>query len=533
MTDLLITGGLVADGTGSPLRRADIAVSDGRITGVGTVAGPAARVIDATDRVVCPGFIDLHSHSDLALLGNPAAHSKIRQGVTTEVVGNCGLGAAPLIADVDRAALRAAIAFIDVDPGLRWTWQGFADYLDVLARARPSVNVVTLVAHLPLRAGVVGFADRPATPAELSRMCGHLAEALDAGAAGLSTGLVYAPLCYAAEDELTALARVVAAHDRIFAWHVRDYGDDLLESVRQALRVARSSGCRVQISHLAAVGRRNWGKVAAALTMIDEARAGGARVTADVYPYLAGSANLSQLLPAWAHAGGGSAMTARLADPAVRQRIRREWADAFWSWDDIMVGSVPESGDREAAGRTIAELTAERGQSGDDVVMDLVAAYGNAVSMVAFGRSEDDLRTALRHPAVAIGSDGFALDPDGVGGEGVPHPRSYGCYPRLLARYAGSSELTLEDAVHKSSGLPAELYGLTDRGVLRPGAAADLVVLDPGTIGDRATFTDPHRFPAGIEVVMVNGALAVTGGTHTSARTGMVLRAHGQIGARP
>ncbi|WP_283134886.1 N-acyl-D-amino-acid deacylase family protein [Rhizohabitans arisaemae] len=502
MTDLLIRGGLLVDGTGSPARTADVAVSGGRVEAVGDLTGrAAARVVEARGRVVCPGFVDVHSHSDLALLSNPPAHSKIRQGVTTEVLGNCGLGVLPLTPETDTAALRAAVAFIDADPAVEWSWRSLADYRAVLAGARPSVNTASLVGHLPLRAAVVGFADRPATPAEVTRMCGLLAEALDEGAAGLSTGLIYAPACYADEAELIALAGVVAAYGRVFSWHLRDYTDRLLESVGQAVRVAEASGCRTQISHLAAVGRRNWGGVAEALRLIEAA---DADVHADVYPYLAGSANLSQLLPGWAHDGGEAAMRLRLRDPLVRDRIRAEWAGRWWEWADVVVDGSP--------------------LASDDHAMDLVAEHGNSVAMVASGRSEDDLLAALTHPATVIGSDGLALDPAGPTGRGTPHPRSYGCYPRLLHRYVGPGRLTLEQAVRKCTAGPAELFGLAGRGLIRPGAAADLLLLDLEKIEDLSTFTHPHRYPAGIDLVVVNGTVVIHDGVHTGARPGRDLR---------
>ncbi|MEU7002282.1 D-aminoacylase [Nonomuraea sp. NPDC046570] len=499
--DLLLTGGRLVDGTGAPARDADVAITGGLVSAVGPrLPRDARRVLDVRDRIVCPGFVDVHSHSDLALLSNPEAHSKVRQGVTTEVVGNCGLGVFPLTGDP--AAIRAATAFIDLDPAIPWTWHDADGYLKSLAEARPSVNVATLAAHLPLRAGVVGFGDRPATRAELDTMCGLLGDALDAGAAGLSTGLVYAPLCYATEDELVALARVVAARGKVFAWHLRDYTDGLLESLAQAVRVAGLTGCRTQISHLAAVGRRNWGAVRAALDLVERA---GAPVHVDAYPYLAGSANLSQLLPSWAHEGGESAMRARLAEPEVRARVRAEWRGRWWEWPDIVVDGEP-----------LCDA---------DQALDLVAARGNAVAMVAFGRSEDDLLTVLRHPAAVIGSDGFALDPAGPTGSGTPHPRSYGCYPRLLGRYTGQGGLTLEEAVHKSTGLPASIFGLTGRGLVEPGTPADVLVLDPATINDLSTFTDPHRHPAGVDLVLVNGTVVVDGAAHTGERPGAVLTA--------
>ncbi|HEV7900143.1 MAG TPA: D-aminoacylase [Planosporangium sp.] len=521
MTDLLITGGLVVDGTGAPERRADVAVAGGRVEAVGDLAGrPADRTLDAAGHVVCPGFVDVHGHSDLTLLSGPEAHSKVRQGVTTEVVGNCGLGVAPLAAGADAAAIRAAVGYLDLDPAVAWDWSDLPGYLDAVARARPSVNVAALIGHIPLRAGVVGLDDRPADAAETARMCGLLGDALDAGAVGLSTGLVYPPLCYAREEELIALGHTVAGRDRVFAWHVRDYADGLLDSVAQALRVAEATGCRTQISHLTAVGRRNWGSVARALDLIDAARDAGLDVAADVYPYLAGNAPLSQLLPSWAQAGGEDAMTARLAGPDVRRRVRLEWRDRPTSWSDITVSRGPAG----AVGRTVAALAQEAGTDGDEVALDLVTGHGNGAGMIAGGRSEDDLLAALAHPATLIGSDGQALDPDGPTGTGAPHPRSFGCYPRLFARYVRTGPLTLADAVRRCTSAAARRAGIADRGELRPGSAADVVVFNLDRIADRATFEDPQQYPAGIRAVLVNGELVVEDGRHRGARPGAVLR---------
>ncbi|GLY87043.1 N-acyl-D-amino-acid deacylase family protein [Actinoallomurus iriomotensis] len=519
MTDLLIAGGLVADGTGAPERTADVAISGGRIEAVGDLAGrTAARVLDASGSVVCPGFVDVHTHSDLTLLSSPSAHSKVRQGVTTELIGNCGLGVTPVLGDI--AALRGAAGYLDLDPSVAWDWADLTGYLDVLAAARPAVNVASLVAHIPLRAGVIGFDDRAASPAELDRMCGLLDDALSAGAAGLSTGLMYAPLTFAREEELAALARTVAARGRLFSWHIRDYGDHLLDAVREVLRVAEATGCRTQISHLIAVGRRNWGKVARALELIDAARDRGIDVAADVYPYLAGNAPLSQLLPAWAQAGGEEAMRHRLADPGVRDRIREEWRDLPNGWSDITVSRIPA--DRPGVeGRTVADLA----DDGAGVALDLVAEFGNAVMMVAGGRSEEDLLAVLRHPATVIGSDGQALDPEGPTGAGVPHPRSYGCYPRLFADHVRTGRLPLVETVRKCTGAAAARAGLTDRGELVPGKAADVVVFELDRIGDRATYADPQRYPDGVRAVLVNGKIVVQDGTHLGERPGAVLRA--------
>lgn len=503
-----MTGGLVVDGTGAPGRPATVVVRDGRVAAVGGAAPRDVPHVDVTGKVVCPGFVDIHTHSDLTLLSDPRALSKVHQGVTTEVVGNCGLG----VTGPERADLRAAVSYLDLDPSVAWPWTDLAGYLGAVTAARPGVNVAALVGHLVLRAIVCGFGDRAATAFELDTMRGLLRDALDAGAVGVSTGLVYAPLPFAREDELVALAEVTAAAGRIFTWHVRSYDDGLVDSVAQAVGVARRTGCRTQISHLAAVGRRNWGAVRHALDLVDAANADGADVGVDIYPYLHGNAPLAQLLPAWAQEGGPAAWVPRLADDRVRARIRDGWRDRPTTWDEITISwtATPSP----ALGFTIADL------GGDEAALDLLATLGTGVMMTAGGRSDDDLRAVLAHPAAVVASDGQALDPGGVTGAGVPHPRSYGTFPRYLTRYATD----LPDAVRRCTSAPAARVGLADRGVLRAGAPADVVVFDPDHLTDRATFTAPHQFAGGVDLVLVNGAVTVEGGEHTGTRAGRVLR---------
>lgn len=523
-TGLLLAGGLVIDGTGAPARHADVLIRGDRVHAIGTgLDRTGVRVLDLAGRVVAPGFVDVHTHSDLTLLSDARALSKVHQGVTTEVVGNCGLGTAPLPAGADRRAIRQAVSYLDLDPAVAMSWDDEAGYLAALAAAGPSVNVAALVGHLVLHAAVCGLADVPATAAQLDRMCGLLRDALDAGAVGLSTGLVYAPLPYVRHDELVALAGVVASAGKVFTWHVRSYDDGLLDSVRQAVDVARATGCRTQISHLAAVGRRNWGAVRPALDLVDAANADGLSVGVDIYPYLHGNAPLAQVLPAWAQEGGADEWRGALRDEAVRARIREQWRHRPTGWDEVTISWTARESPDGDVGRTVAELSDERGVPGDDVVLDLLAELGTGVIMTAGGRSEDDLRAVLSHPAAVVASDGLSLDPHGPTGAGVPHPRSYGCFPRYLHRYAGGPD-ALPDAIRRCTSAPAALVGLTDRGVLRPGAAADVVAFDPARLRDRATFTAPHQFAEGIDLVLVNGAVTVEDGRHTGARAGRVLR---------
>lgn len=527
MLDLILEGGTLVDGSGAPRRRADVGVQGDRIAAVGDLARiEAEQRIDVSGLVVAPGFVDIHSHSDLTLLSDGRGRSKIHQGVTTEVIGNCGLGHAP--APPERAAaVRRASALIDIDPGVGVGWTGVGGYLDALRAAGTASNVAVLIGHVAMRVAVAGDTPGPLDPSGLRQLAEVADAALDEGAVGLSTGLMYPPALFADAAELEVLGRAVADHDAVFAMHMRNYGDELVPAVREAIAVARTTGCRLQISHLAVAGRRNWGSVARALALVEEALADGLDVGVDCYPYLAGSANLSQLLPGWAQEGGSDAVADRLGDPDVRRRIREEWRTALLlGWDEVFVSMVDAELEAIALGRPVAEVAVALGLEADDAALELIARTRDRVQMVAFGRSPDDLEAALRHPATVIGSDGLALDPDGPTGAGRPHPRSYGCYPRLLGRVVREEgTLTLERAIAMSTSLPAARAGLTDRGVVREGAFADLVVLDADRVIDRATFEEPARFPDGILHVLVNGEAVLADGAEPTAdaRPGRVL----------
>jgi len=527
---LLLVGGEVIDGTGSPAFRADVAVDGERIVGVGDLDDafpPSVRRIDVSGRTVVPGFVDAHGHSDLAVLSAPDVPSKIRQGVTTEIMGNCGVAVAPVGPEVDLVKLRATLALIDYDTSVPWGWRTVDEYLRTVERSGTAMNVALLAGHLAIRVSCVGYGDRPATDEELRRMQRMLDAALRDGAVGLATGLMYPPASFADLRELCALAEVVAAHGAIFSFHMRDYATRAVEAVEEAIEVARRTGVRVQLSHLAVAGRPNWGKVAREVALVDAACAEGLDVAFDIYPYLAGSTGLTQWMPDWALEGGMDQLLVRLSDTSTRDRIRSEVESTLLQEpQDILIaaGTFAEGAD-DLLGATVLELSGRWGLGTVDTMLRLLDLSDATVSVVAFGRSEDDLRAALRSPRCLIGSDGFGLDPDGPSGTGMPHPRSYGCYPRLLGQYVREEELmSLEEAIHRSTGLVAERFGIRDRGSVRPGAYADLLVIDPATIADLATYTDPHRFPAGIDTVIVRGRIVVHDGAMTGERPGEVLR---------
>jgi len=522
---LVVVGGSVIDGTGAPRRSADVAIADGRVAAVGDLSAVDAPRLDATGMVVAPGFVDLHGHSDLTLLSDGRARSAVAQGITTQVVGNCGIGPAP--APLDQAvAIRRAIALIDLDPDVPWAWTTMAAYRAALSGARPALNVATLAGHLALRIAVAGERGGTLVTSEIAALEAYADASLNEGAVGISTGLMYPPARSADRAELAALGRAVRRHDALFAVHMRDYGDALLPAVDEALGIARDTGCRLQISHLAVAGRRNWGSVARALERVDACRADGLDVGVDIYPYLAGSANLSQLLPGWAQEGGSLAIAERLADPAVRRRIRQQWRSTLHlGWDEIRVSLVDDELRDAVLGRTIEEAGGVLGLAPDAAALELIARTADRVQMVAFGRSETDLLAVLGHPSAVIGSDGLALDPDGATGIGRPHPRSYGCYPRLLGEMVREQgTLSLERAIAMSTSGPADRVRLADRGRIAAGAAADLVLFDADRVMDGNSFEQPACFPLGIEHVLVNGVPVIRNGIQLdTVRPGRVL----------
>ena len=528
MVDLKIEGAQVVDGTGAAGGRADVGIRDDVVVAVGDLSRETAgSTLRAAGRVVAPGFIDMHSHSDWRLWENRRAESKIRQGVTTEVVGNCGFSPAPASAEFLQELQGFALY---VPKGMDFQWRSVGEYLKAFDAEGTAVNVVQLVGHGTLRIAAMGFARRAPDRNELGRMQRLMADAMEEGAWGLSTGLIYAPGSYAATEEIVDIARVVARHRGFYASHIRGEGATLLDAVREAIRVGREGELPVQVSHIKAAGRPNWGRVADALALIDGARGEGLDVMADVYPYTASSTTLRTLLPDWALEDGVEAMLERLGKPEVRERIRRELeAPATGQslldrvgWDNVMIASCARR--KDAEGKRLSEVGTARGLDPLEAAIELIVDEAGKGYVILFQLDESDLRRALAHPAVMIGSDGSSLAPYGALGTGKPHPRSYGTFPRVLGEYAREQRLLgLPEAVHKMTGLPARRLGLRDRGVIRAGAKADLVVFDPKRVADQATYEEPHEYPVGIEHVIVNGRIVIKDGEHTGSLPGKLL----------
>jgi N-acyl-D-amino-acid deacylase len=490
--DLVIRDGTVYDGTGAPGARADVGVRDERIVAFGTIAARGTQEVDARGLAVAPGFIDVHSHDDYAVLLEPEMPFKVMQGVTSDVVGNCGSGVVPF----ETGLHRFRRLHPDADPT---PWSGFTGYLERVDAVRPSCNVAVLIGQGSLRRGAMDVEQRPANVAELDRMKAWVREGVGAGAVGLSTGLIYEPSRYARTDEIVALARELGGPaGGLYATHMRNEADGLLDAVREAIRIGEEAGVPVQISHHKASGRRNWGRVRDSLRLIEEARARGLDVTADQYPYTAGSTSLAAVLQNGAF---------RSDSPGGLGQLEG---------GDVLVASAPKHPEWES--RTIGTLASEWDVAAEAAAQRIVDVEGDACWVVVFTMDEHDVKTVMAHPTTMIGSDGV---PSG----GKPHPRLYGCFARVLGRYVREEKvLDLATAIHRMTGMPAAKFQLLDRGVIRPGAFADLVVFDPARIDDVATYGEPRRAPSGIHAVYVNGAAVARDGRHTGARPGRALR---------
>ena len=502
MYDLLIRNARIVDGTGAPWFYGDLAVKDGRIAALGKLSGEATETVDAGGLYLTPGFIDIHSHSDGALLRCPTAESRILQGVTTDVGGNCGGSVAPT-----------------------GRYPSMADYLAAAEQARPSINSATLVGHGTLREAVMGYSVQPAAPEQVEQMRGLAARAMEEGAFGISSGLIYPPGCYASAGELAEVVSAVASYGGFYATHMRNEGRDVVRSVEEALWVAGQAGVRLQISHHKVTHKPDW-QVSCRTTvaMIARARRQGLDVTCDQYPYSASATSMSSNVPAWAFEGGVEAMIARLKDPDIRAKLRDESnASHLGRWGDIYVAYVQTPENQWMVGKSITDIAgALGGKDPADTCFDIVIAENDRVGEVNFGMCEEDIEYIMSQPFVMPGSDGEAMSLDAPG---KPHPRNFGAFVRVLSRYSRDRGLfPLEEAVRKMTALPASRIGLFDRGVLREGMWADLVLLDLDRLKDDPDYQNPQQPCSGICRVYVNGVLTALEGRHTGARAGQVLR---------
>lgn len=520
MLDLAINDATLVDGTGSPGRIASVGVRKGRVVEIATSALTAAEVVGARGRVVCPGFVDIHSHADFRMASHPRAETQLTQGVTTLVAGNCGHSPFP-VEDVE--AITAASSFLR--PDLSWDWRDLQGFAETVGASRPGVNMALQVGHGALRLAAMGPGNRPPGQEELDRMCRLLAQAADQGAVGFSTGLIYAPGSYARTEEVAALARTAAAHGLLYSTHVRDEGDHVLDAVDEAIGIARDTGVALQLSHIKAMGPRNHGTVEQILERLDRAASEGMDIAADVYPYTASSTTLASRLPGWALDGGTARLLERLAEPGTRERLRDALALRFDGEIDpagIVVADLPPGRFDWAVGHSITDIAAREDLAPAEAALAVLHEHQGAVAIVNHAMAESDLTAALAHPRVAVASDGWEL---AASGAGRPHPRSFGTFPRVLARYVRQQGvLTLEEAVRKMTSLPSSRLPLGGRGVLQVGAPADVTVFDPEQVTDHSTFEDPWRLSTGVTEVFLEGRAAVRGGRVTDAAAGQVLR---------
>ena len=508
MFDILVKNAKIVDGSGSPWFYGNVAVKGEEIVGVGRVDGPATRVIDAEGQFLTPGFIDAHSHSDDSLLASPLAESKIRQGVTAEVIGQCGASAAP------RKAAEG-----------EYNYASLAEYLHLLETRGVSLNVIPLLGHGNLRQIVMGYDNRKATPLELQQMCQLTAESMEAGAFGFTTGLIYPPGSYADAEEITAIAKVVSKYGGIYATHMRDEDGKLVESVAETIAVGEAALLPVHISHHKVCGEPNWGLVKESLKLIDEKRQQGVDITMDQYPYIATSTGLKVIIPQWAHAGGTAGLRARFTDAESRASLTQEILSAEKRWDWILVASCNKEHNKVYEGKTAAEIAQMTGKAPVDACLDLLLDEDFNVGMVRYAMCEEDVELVMQHPHVMIGSDASARATYGKLSEGKPHPRAYGTFTRVLETYVRERNvLTLEDAVRKMTNLTAMRFQLWDRGLVRPGFKADLVLFDLAKCKENCTFAEPHAYPDGVSLVCVNGTIVVEAGEHLGVTPGKVLR---------
>ncbi len=498
---LLLQNATLIDGTGAPPWLGNLLIDGDRIASLGNADPADAAKIDCTGLAAAPGFIDIHSHSDLQVLENDRA--KADQGVTTEVVGNCGFSPYPFLNDPftkGRSALHEFAGGILFGSETDWGWQSAGEYIEEIHRRARLSNVLSLTGHGSLRIAHMGHRQGPPEPKEMDAMERALAECFSEGSCGLSTGLMYAPGSSAPREELIRLCRVVAKHGKVYTTHMRSYSHDLLESIEEQIDLARESGCRLQISHLQTVGRANWEKQARALELLERARLEGIDVEFDSYPYLAGSTVLTQLLPQRAMDGGIAQLLNLLADPAERQAIARATtAGMAQEWSDIFVASVGSERNRSLAGRSFAEIAAEREIAAIDAALDLLIEERGIVNILSFNQSDENLERLLTHPLCTVISDGFYV-------KGRPHPRLYGTFPFLLGEISRRRGwLTISEAVHKITAKPAARFDLKDRGRLAAGFVADIVLFDPVLVEGRASYEDPKVPPEGIAMVFRGG----------------------------
>jgi N-acyl-D-amino-acid deacylase len=532
--DVIIRGGTVYDGTGGAAKRADVGIKGDRITAVGNLkSAKAAAIIDATGLAVAPGFINMLSHSESSLITDGRSQGELRQGVTTQIFGEGSMG--PLNDEMKRRRVSG-----QGDLKFEIPWTSLAEYMTYLEKHGISQNAASFVSATTIRENVIGLEDKAPTPEQLDRMRELVRQEMESGALGVTTALIYPPAFYAKTEELIELCKVAAKYKGKYIAHIRSEGNQLIEAVEETLRISREAGLPAEIYHLKTSGESNWNKMDRVIAMINEARSKGTKITADMYTYTAGSTGLDAAMPPWVFDGGRAAADKRLQDPETRKKIAEAIRTPTNDWENLyMLAGSPDRillvGFRTEAlkpltGKTLAEAAKLRGKDPIETIMDLVYEDHSRVGTVYFMMSEENIKRQLRQPWVSLGSDAASMAPEGAFLRSSTHPRAYGNFARLLGKYVREEKvITLEEAIRRLSGLPATNLGLDHRGFLKEGMFADVVVFDPATIADRATYENPHQYSVGVKHVFVNGTQVIKEGEHTGAKPGRALWGPGKI----
>ncbi len=524
--DIIIKNGLLIDGTGSKGIKADLGIIGDQIIKIGNLGSDQGdKIIDAKGKVVAPGFIDTHSHSSMPLFNNPFLASKITQGITTELVAQDGMGPAP-VSEETLSPWKKAMRGLEGDCNVEWTWKSVADYLALIETLDLSSNVAYLAPHGNVRMVSMGLDNRKPTQEEMKLMQENLGKAIDEGAFGMSTGMIYPPCCYADIDEFIELGKVISEKGGIFVTHQRSEADSILDSMEEIFTIGRKSGCRVHFSHFKVCGKGNWDKVPKVIAKLDQAKEDGMIVSFDQYPYVAGSTMMSVILPPWVHDGGIDKLLERLKDKALREKMKEDIRKGIPGWDNfiefaglegISVTFVGSQKNQEVVGKTLLEVGKIKGKDPLDAIFDVILEEENIVGLVDFYGTEEHVKMIMNRPEQNVCTDGIPGD--------KPHPRLYGAFPRVLGKYVREEKVfSLETAIYKMTGKPAEAIGLTDRGYLKEGLAADIVVFDPEKVIDKADFIEPKQYSVGIDYVLVNGKLLLDDGKQCPQKAGKVLR---------
>jgi N-acyl-D-amino-acid deacylase len=532
--DVIIRGGTIYDGSGGPPKRADLGIKGDRIAAIGNLKSVSApTTVDATGLAVTPGFINMLSHSESSLITDGRSQGELRQGVTTQIFGEGSMG--PLSDEMKRRRVSG-----QGDLRFEIPWTTLAEYMTYLEKHGISQNAASFVSATTIRENVIGLEDKAPTPAQLDRMRELVRQEMEAGALGVTTALIYPPAFYAKTDELIELCKVAAKYKGKYIAHIRSEGNQLIEAVEETLRISREAGLPAEIYHLKASGESNWNKMDKVIAMINEARRNGMKITADMYTYTAGSTGLDAAMPPWVFDGGRAAADKRLQDPETRKKIAEairaptdDWENLYMlagSPDRILLVGFRNEGLKPLTGKTLAEAAKLRGKDPIETIMDLVYEDHSRVQTVYFMMSEENIKKQLRQPWVSLGSDAASMAPEGAFLRSSTHPRAYGNFARLLGKYVREEKvITLQEAIRRLSGLPATNLGLDRRGFLKQGMFADVVVFDPATIADRATYENPHQYSVGVKHVFVNGVQVLKDGEHTGAKPGRALWGPGKV----